>query len=148
MDPILKNIKQTLKPKKKQLNLTFKHLKNHVQDKLLYTKYFGLNRKKHFLQIQLILQQKEQSLSMLYTFAYDKKDKDIEETYSLMNYQDTSFPGMKDLDVSRLERIYQFEAKDHHIENSVSLEEQANTLLEILDKNLEHMVTYVKQLER
>lgn len=147
MEPALKKIKNELKEIKTNHNLKYSHENNHIQETVEYAIYYGLNRKKHYLTFRFVYQKKEQALSFIYAYGYYKKQQEIKEVYSLLNYQNTEFPGMVDVDEKQISSIYKFVNQDNCIVNEVPLETQADLIIDIFKKNYASLIKYVKNLD-
>ena len=145
MEPIIKKIKTDLKPLKTDFNLRLKHINNNYQEILEYTDYYGLNFKKHNLVCKFILQKKENSLTFTYNYVCNKKNCDITKEYSFMSNDIEKYPCFTDADVSRIKELYDFSTEDNIIKNSVSLETQADVLLDIFKKRFKKLTEFVKK---
>lgn len=146
MHPTLKQIKRELKAIAKQENLKVKHSKNSYQDMLSYVDYFAINRKKHYLNIEFVLQKQEKSISWQYRYEFHNREKDIDESYVLSQDKSGVFPGIDDADVRRVKKIYDYKAVDGHLENQVPLDVQALTLIDAFKNNYKTMIDYAKRL--
>lgn len=147
MEPTLKKIKTELKEIKNNNNLKYSHENNHIQETVEYSLYYGLNRKKHYLTFRFVYQKKENTLSFIYEYAYHKKQREIKEVYSLLNYQNTEFPGMDDIDEKQISSIYKFVNRENKIVNEIALKTQAEIVVDIFKKHYKSMIKYVKNLD-
>lgn len=146
MEPIIKQIKTELKTFKKENNINLKHVKNHYQDILEYSNFFGINLKKHRLTVSIIYQKQENTLSFIYNYVCQLKNKDIDETYSIADKDIADYPGISYLDPKVIKGIYDFEVQDGMIKNKTSLEEQAKVIIELFKNNYKGLLKFTKNL--
>lgn len=146
MEQILKTIKKDLSEIAKKENFKVKHIKNNYQDILEYSYFFTMNRKKHFINFRFIFQKAEESLSFVYHYEFNNKDKTISNTHSLANYQIDSLPGISDSSKERLNSVYKYEIIENKIKNTIQIENQYNIILAVFKKDYNAILKYVKNL--
>jgi len=146
MEPILKRIKNDLKELKKAENWKYKHINSSVQERLEYTDFFALNRKKHNLTLAIVFQKEAKSISVNYHVQYHGKNSEIDEIYSFENEEQKHLPGISKADREKLLELYQYKAEGNTIVNEVPLEKQYETIMKILAKDIQAIIKYAKSL--
>jgi hypothetical protein len=147
MEPIIKRIKNELKPLRKEYMLRLKHINNRYQEILEYTNYYGLNFKKHNLVCRFILQKKENTISFTYSYICDKRNCDVFQEYSFLSDDIDVYPCFPEDDVLKIKKLYEFETENNEIKNRVSLDKQADVILNVFMKRYKKLTNFVKNQE-
>ncbi|XMB72452.1 hypothetical protein RJI07_00775 [Mycoplasmatota bacterium WC30] len=148
MEAILKQIKQELKPIQKAENFRYKHFNNSFQESLEYHDFYTLNRKKHFLVFRFVYQKQEESLSLIYNYAFNSRTIVVNDIHSLADYKNDSLPGIIETDKDKLKDIYKFSVEEGQIKNVVDIEIQLDTILSIFKNNYKNIIDYAKNITK
>ncbi len=148
MKAILKQIKSELKEIKKAENLRYKHSNNRYQESLEYHDFYTLNRKKHFLVFRFVYQKQEESLSLIYNYAFNSRSIVVNETHSFSNYNTDELPGILETDKEHLKEIYKFSVEDGQIKNTVDLNIQLKIILSVFKSSYKRIIEHAKKISK
>ncbi len=148
MEKILKNIKKELEKIQKENNLKYSHINNHYQETLRYIAFFALNHKKHYLELNIIYQKREESLSFIYNYAFNSKTIVVNETHSLANYPNDKLPGISEVSKEKISDLYKFEVVESQIKNVVDIDTQCEGILTIFKKNYKSIINHAKKIAK
>ena len=148
MEETLKRIKKELHKIIKSENLKYKHTKDKYMEKLEYSNFYTLNRKKHFLTYSFIYQKKEESLSFNYHIEFNNKTININETHMLSDYLNDSLPGIKEEHKEMGSLIYKYEVDNNVLKNTVDIEKQATSVIKVFIENYKSIDKYAKNIAK